>query len=590
MAGSGKIKSADLHQLVHHMSKRAFRAKESHRLDEQITSHCLTLCGKDYKYSVLDNRKGELCNHYPTKLILLEYECRDNLARHESIYNMQSMTETFAKARLARCRTRFVMPVMLIEGKHICRSATISSGGEMYGRLGLDLMFSNGDSATNTSTADDGDSQVFDRVRGHDIRLLKELGVNHICDLMLENKKVKYFVNVTSSEKIDKRNRYSEFSVWSLPYPGCEFFKKWRDKGYDGDKSRFDWNQDFVDARLELPNEKHLRIPTVQWHEYKSWNLIQITQNYLHVILQHIQSGDSGLLIHCISGWDRTPLFISLTRLSLWADGLIHKSLSPLEILYFTVAYDWYLFGHNLPDRLEKGEEVLFFCFYFLKFIQHEDFVVSFRQRPARARNMSSTDLEMQCPLGVLLDSDFPPFGSSTSLCSENSAASRTDAAPLLFMVDSPDKDGSQTSSYVPTDPKTTPVSVPGARGKPATPTSVSSDKNSSGTKSDGSEAGSWQVVTGTGSFADSTSPYLLSDPNHKSSFASNDLARHSASSLPDLCEPSQRCRRLEEVRTLFYGAYAHTVGFKHSPESGGLSSLLDMVADKMVALGSKLA
>lgn len=27
----------------------------------------------------------------------------------------------------------------------------------------------------------------------------------------------------------------------------------------------------------------------------------------------------SGLLVHCISGWDRTPLFVSLLRLSLWA-------------------------------------------------------------------------------------------------------------------------------------------------------------------------------------------------------------------------------------------------------------------------------
>lgn len=33
----------------------------------------------------------------------------------------------------------------------------------------------------------------------------------------------------------------------------------------------------------------------------------------------HWQADDSGLLVHCISGWDRTPLFISLLRLSLWA-------------------------------------------------------------------------------------------------------------------------------------------------------------------------------------------------------------------------------------------------------------------------------
>lgn len=54
---------------------------------------------------------------------------------------------------------------------------------------------------------------------------------------------------------------------------------------------------------------------------------------------------DHGLLIHCISGWDRTPLFISILRLSLWADGWIHQSLTVEEMLYLTLAYDWYLFG-----------------------------------------------------------------------------------------------------------------------------------------------------------------------------------------------------------------------------------------------------
>ena len=69
------------------------------------------------------------------------------------------------------------------------------------------------------------------------------------------------------------------------------------------------------------------------------------------------------MLIHCVSGWDRTPLFVSLLRLSLWAvsqaamsyeysihscicqDGRVHQSLGAAEILYFTVAYDWLLFG-----------------------------------------------------------------------------------------------------------------------------------------------------------------------------------------------------------------------------------------------------
>jgi hypothetical protein len=33
------------------------------------------------------------------------------------------------------------------------------------------------------------------------------------------------------------------------------------------------------------------------------------------------------------------------TSCGLFQDGLIHMSLKPAEILYLTVAYDWFLFG-----------------------------------------------------------------------------------------------------------------------------------------------------------------------------------------------------------------------------------------------------
>lgn len=42
----------------------------------------------------------------------------------------------------------------------------------------------------------------------------------------------------------------------------------------------------------------------------------------------------------------RGGIFLILTCLSgLFQDGLIHTSLKPAEILYLTVAYDWFLFG-----------------------------------------------------------------------------------------------------------------------------------------------------------------------------------------------------------------------------------------------------
>ena len=63
------------------------------------------------------------------------------------------------------------------------------------------------------------------------------------------------------------------------------------------------------------------------------WDLVRLTQNYLKLLLAHIKNGNEGLLIHCISGWDRTPLFVSLIRLSLWADGVVHKSLNAEQVL-----------------------------------------------------------------------------------------------------------------------------------------------------------------------------------------------------------------------------------------------------------------
>ena len=51
------------------------------------------------------------------------------------------------------------------------------------------------------------------------------------------------FCSVTSSEKVDKEHRYAEFSLLSLPYPGCEFFKDFRDNGFNGINLHFDWSQ-----------------------------------------------------------------------------------------------------------------------------------------------------------------------------------------------------------------------------------------------------------------------------------------------------------------------------------------------------------
>ena len=177
---------------------------------------CLLLTDLDYTHSVINNNAGDLSAHYPSHLIILENEKHKNpqvcdtppsLPRatetiYESMYDPNKLKELIKNARYARCRSRFPLPVILYKGRHICRSATLSGGPEIYGRSGLDYFFAGNESSGfvkhregQARTSESGgltDWQLFDRVRSQDIKLLKTLNVGNIVDLMVENKKVKF--------------------------------------------------------------------------------------------------------------------------------------------------------------------------------------------------------------------------------------------------------------------------------------------------------------------------------------------------------------------------------------------------------------
>ncbi|KAK4293011.1 hypothetical protein Pmani_034261 [Petrolisthes manimaculis] len=508
------IGSKDVEELLIFFSKNTYRAKDTCPTYDVILDKCLELFELDYKCIVVPNPNGELCNSYPTRLIIPETEvvpegmeesvlpCPLTLAspsvqpqtaapsfstvapsfsavvsgvpqstsvavngsqtdaaaamhrkcslpgevgRNSSNSSLAGQAETqsdgsrlrelILKAKFARCRARFPVPVILYKGNYLCRSATLSGGPEMYGRSGIEYLFAAATSRQDDDDDDDevvvtsSDWQLFDRVRSMDIRLLKACSVGVIIDLMVEKKKVKFGMYVTSSEKVDKENRYCDFNIVSLPYPGCEFFKEFRDLGYTADSLYFNWSQAFVDAHLVVPDRSLSARVTHDWSSYRRWDLVRLTQNYLRLLLTYAHEGAQGILLHCISGWDRTPLFLSLLRLSLWADGLIHSSLDHIQILYLTIAYDWLAFGHDLQDRLAKGEEIFFFCFYFLKFMTSEDYTISRR----RHASSDSTSLErLDCVLLEAGDGGLSSAGSSNSLNSSCSS-SRSSHPPSLF-------------------------------------------------------------------------------------------------------------------------------------------------------------
>ena len=393
------------------------------KLNDELVQICLELWNRDNVCTTLNNYKGSLCSTYPCQLIIpikQKIQEKTDYNIDKDFATCKDFKDLVTKGRFARTRGRFPIPVLLVEDKFVCRSSTLARSPEIYTRTSLQYFIpgetmpqtetfassKNGDSVqncdpeanglfdkskvhavnginkrlgsennvsknhklaqSNVNSSEQNKEWLLDKMRKTDIDILHNLRVNMICDLMVENKKVKYGLNVTSSEKVDRLNRYGDFHLLSIPYPGCEFFADYSNNNYKGTGLKFDWKQDFVDAEFQIP-KKIADLQGIDWKDYMQWDLVTLTQNYFKLLLRClILSDSSGILLHCISGWDRTPLFISLLRLSLWADGLIHQSLNAEEMVYLTLAYDWLLFSHQFSDRINKREEIMHFCFKFL--------------------------------------------------------------------------------------------------------------------------------------------------------------------------------------------------------------------------------
>lgn len=398
-------------------------------MSRQVSMRCVQLFQQDHECAIISNSDSRLCAHYPLDLIVptADHNADSGIGNTDADASLiPQLSMMMEKAKFARTRSRFVVPVIRHRGKNICRSATLSRQIEIHAREAWEVLsgaanFSVSDTGTtgvgehspdsktlttdeNTrdeatahieasdKTTDDADRQKKERHnsaetsynagcvtwhRGKDIALLNRLGVRYICDLMVEDKKIKYGLTLTSSEKVDKLGRYkADFDIAAMPYPGCEAFRAFQEQHYCAARMHYNWNGAEVTTSLNIPEEHR---DGCSWSDYKAWNFVDLTQNYFLLLLRFLHTDNDakdkgGLLIHCISGWDRTPLFISLLRMSLWADGEIHESLTASEMLYLTLSYDWVLFGHCLTDRVAKGEEIMLFCFDFLKFLESHRF------------------------------------------------------------------------------------------------------------------------------------------------------------------------------------------------------------------------
>ena len=389
---SGSISTNDIIDLLGILAQQQYSAKELDIRNEAIENKVRILFEQDYVCQHISNTNGELSSSYPRQILVpvIDKWFETQMPKIQPSINIRDLC---VQSRLARCRTRFVVPTVLVKGKYICRSSTLSSWGEICSRWSKDLLVDAGNQnfAQSMTHVDNNVEQpqqrtTFNELRGADVNLLKLWDIGSIVNLMVQTKNVVLGMKITASEKLDKHNRYRTFQMILLPYPGCEHFREIALQNYNSDLMFYDWCASNNDAQLEIPVHLSSRVDT-DWSFWRSWNSVRLTQNYLQILFRHLEIDHHGILIHCLSGWDRTPLFISLLRISLWADGSIHQSLTIEEMLYLTLAYDWYLFGHNLHERLSYGEEILYFTFSVLPHLVGDEFVF---QSPDVNRERSS--------------------------------------------------------------------------------------------------------------------------------------------------------------------------------------------------------
>lgn len=167
---------------------------------------CMALFQLDYNTVEIGNQAGELSSHYPSLIVIPENEKQkpnglsstiqststgngslqppqssttssfgisisngsvtanngppqrtQQQTIYENSYDPAKLRELMEKARFARSRTRFPVPVILYKGKFVCRSSTLSCGTELYTRSGINYIFNTGTAAAKQSASDDVD-------------------------------------------------------------------------------------------------------------------------------------------------------------------------------------------------------------------------------------------------------------------------------------------------------------------------------------------------------------------------------------------------------------------------------------------------
>ncbi|KAJ3450462.1 myotubularin-related protein [Anaeramoeba flamelloides] len=325
---------------------------------KRILNKTLKMFAVDYpEYECLDNQKKILCTTYPTKIPLPHTAPRRDQSSLEDLY------ELYANSSNTRARTRFVVPVMSYKDKMICRSGSVLC------------------------------CQPTENVK-KDSALLKKLKISTVSNFMVydrSNPSSKILVGLSEKEP-EIKHYYSDVKLEKLPIRAVPNLKCFASYNYDFTHYMYKQLETIGFLKPKIDLSQHLVAPNNDQNAPKHINFMKLIELYFERMIQILKDpNETGLLIHCLSGWDRTPLFISMIRLSLWADGLLHSHFSAKEMAYFLVSYDWYLFYHRLRRRLQEKAELIHFVVYMMQFLTDSKF--SLNNTPQRVRKLKFEQL-----------------------------------------------------------------------------------------------------------------------------------------------------------------------------------------------------
>ncbi len=96
-----------------------------------IQQRVTALFARDYVVARIHNESGSFCTSYPLHLCIPEAQ-RDptGTSPKSKVNDAKTLRTLFRNSRFSRVHGRFACPVLVIDGKNICRSATIAIEAE----------------------------------------------------------------------------------------------------------------------------------------------------------------------------------------------------------------------------------------------------------------------------------------------------------------------------------------------------------------------------------------------------------------------------------------------------------------------------